>query len=1116
MTEYGLDFLKEKGFFEKSVNMDDNYYTKDGSEKTVSYLFDSKNRLAYFDDFDVQDIVPILKVLRQRRNFDYYWFWNDGRIYSFRTFGENKHFIFNTQHSRKTDYLKSKKDKLSRFSSSNPTVLFEVKDVILRFYRSLWDLRLKLAKSIKGGFDDRDRILAAQRLLDRLIFIYFIAEKGIIYGIDKRGKHQEVSARDLFKYLIDVSGDFHRLLNTLFFEYLNDSKKNDMPIEGAEGYSLFIPYLNGGLFRERHLTSSGESVGESELEIEGFDWKELIDALNEYNWIIDGYADKEDEDTFGNLTPEILGHIYEKFVISVSELDDIDVDDLKTTKEGELKKGNKKIGAYYTPEVITSYIAENTIFPFAMDKLELGGKYENFVEFHEAHKDNADTLSRFNDALKDIKVLDPAVGSGAFPMAAADILYDWRRKCGEKLDDYHLRREIIINNLHGVDIMEGAVEICMLRLWLWLIAAVDTGKEIEALPNIDFNIFEGNSLIGYVEKEEFADLKPKKRPKARWDTLTHKQFTMENWGEEGIFKLFQKRNSKIREYRNASGERAERLRKEIRQMTDEFNGLLDGKLLNELQNKGIDIDEDGLLELKPFHWVMQYSDVFEKGGFDVVIGNPPYYTEVRRHKDDFTYPKAFLSNYYHHKMDIWYFFGCRSIDLLKQSGYNGFIVKSNWEANYSGANIRKKMLDDSKILTFIDFNNKKVFEGVSNQVDIYIVKKDKMDDTFLVKYFKVNDTKLELKQIVDSISNNVELPGIDNCNVLLNRGIGSSYITFESSENQEILDFIRNKANFFLNEKEGRGYKYHSQGIVAPQDYVTEKHLEHINCAEIGDGIFILSNEEYKSLKLHKNELNLIKPYYTSNELGRYFVNKNNQYWVIYTTTKDIKKIESYPNIKRHLDKYCDIITSDNKPYGLHRARKQTLFEHESIISIRKAAKRPSFTYTDFPTYVSQTFVVIQCSELDLKYLTGVLNSKLIWYWLKNKSGGQGNNIQVDQMPISEIPLIKLKNTKYFSNVVEYLILLNNQHADDALISFLDFNILDSLIYELYFGDALKTNLKAFVIKKLHPLPENLSDEKKLHIVENVITALKGDEEIQAQIERIKAHPWVRVVEGEE
>jgi len=741
MTEYDLDFLKEKGFLETSIDTEDKYDTVEGDVKAVSYRFDPKNRLAYFDDFDKGDIASILKVLREMRNFDYYWFWKEGRIYAFRTFGENKQFIFNTQHSRKTEYIKSKKDKLSKFSSENHTALFDVKDVISLFYRRLWDLRLKLAKAIKGGLDDRERILAAQRLLDRLIFTYFIAEKGIIYGIDKRGRRQEVNARDLFKYLIEVSGDFHSLLNVLFFDYLNDSKKNDMPIKDAEGYSLFIPYLNGGLFRERQITTpAGESIGESEIEIEGFDWKELIDGLNEYNWIIDGYAHAEDEDTIGNLTPEILGHIYEKFVISVSELDDIDVDDLKTTREGELKKGNKKIGAYYTPEVITKYIAENTIFPFVMDKLELGEKYENFIDFHEDNKDDADQLSQFNDALKDIKVLDPAVGSGAFPMAAADILFDWRRKCREKLDDYHLRREIIINNLHGVDIMEGAVEICMLRLWLWLIAAVDTEKEIEALPNIDFNIFEGNSLIGYVDEKEFADLKSKKKPKARWDTLTHKQFTMDNWGEEGIFYLFQQRNDKIREYRNASGGRAERLRLEIKQMTDEFNGLLDSKLLKELQNKGVDIDEFSLVGLKPFHWVMQFSDIFENGGFDVVIGNPPYMTKQLSKSEK----NIYKINYYETISDrpnLYNYFINRVSGFMDIDGFFSFITSNSFITDQFSTKLRDFICKTYTVKHIVDFlSRNKVFEGILQGTCIFIFKKAPLHSDLSEYYIKISQT----------------------------------------------------------------------------------------------------------------------------------------------------------------------------------------------------------------------------------------------------------------------------------------------------------------------------------------------------------------------------------------
>ncbi|MDW7776748.1 MAG: TaqI-like C-terminal specificity domain-containing protein [Methanosarcinales archaeon] len=1066
MTEYDLDFLKEKGFLESSIDMEDKCDTAEGTIKTVSYLFDPKNRLAYFDDFNVEDIASILNVLREKRNFDYYWFWKEGRIYSFRTFGENKQFIFNTRHSKKTEYVKSKKDKLSKFSSENPTALFDVKDVISLFYRRLWDLRLKLAKAIKGGLDDKERILAAQRLLDRLIFTYFIAEKGIIYGIDKRGRRLEVNARDLFKYLIGVSGDFHSLLNVLFFDYLNDSKKNDMPIQGAEGYSLFIPYLNGGLFRERHITTpAGESIGESKLEIEGFDWKELIGALNKYNWIIDGYTHAEDEETIGNLTPEILGHIYEKFVISVSELDDIDVDDLATTREGELKKGNKKIGAYYTPEVITKYIAENTIFPFAMDKLELDEKYENFVEFHEAHKGDAGTLSRFNDALKNIKVLDPAVGSGAFPMAAADILFDWRRKCGESLDDYHLRREIIINNLHGVDIMEGAVEICMLRLWLWLIAAVDTEKEIEALPNIDFNIFEGNSLIGYVDEREIADIKPKKKPKARWDTLTHKQFTMDNWGEEGIFKLFQQRNYKIREYRNASGGRAERLRKEIRQMTDEFNGLLDGKLLNELEAKGVDIDEDGLLELKPFHWVMQFSDVFENGGFDVVIGNPPYF---RLSTLPIKIEKIILEELYEHitnESNAFSVFTERGIILMKKNGYFSFITHKNILTLDSYASLRKIVAESIQIRILADMK-KDVFIGVTGETIVFNFKKDKDIKNNTISYHIRNEGNIiKNSEITQSLYKDFIVP------------FNNRFPIHVSDKIIEIINTIcTNSTN--LNE-----LLYLSRGIE------TGNNNKYLSESKDGDKYYpILKGRDIKKFSI--NGYSYIN--YEFDELS------NPRFPELNFTPK--------------------LITQQNSMYP-------TVF----------------YDYGSFYVLNSATYMVARQENNNLKSVGNILNSNLISYFFRTiftNFSSLTNNILPNNLGL--IPIKKSKiHHKLLSEFCECVQFLSIVNGEEDLYFFYD-ELSNALVYELYFSskftaDGIPTDLAAKLTPHLEPInydrwaelefKDQLTDEemkekqalekKNLAAIEKVYQRLSNDKEIQAQIERIKAHPWVRVVEGE-
>lgn len=496
--KFDLDFLRDKGFFREveTVKGKDEY--SQGNE--VEYLYDSKNKIAYFDNFNRDEIPEIVKGLKRRKNFDYYWFWEEGRVCAFRTFGENKQFIYNLDHSLGSEWVRGKQDKLRNFSPSNPDILFEVKEVIDRFYSNLWNLRIKLAESIEEDIGENEKIMTAQRLIDRLIFIYFLGEKGIVKGIDKTGNTLDIDVKKLFNLLLEKSEDFHETLNQIFFQYLNNKKKSDMPISGSEGFSLYIPYLNGGLFREKILETSDGTLKESNLEIKNFEWKELIDELNNYNWIIEEFQAQEEENVFGNLTPEVLGHIYEKFVISVSELKDFSIKELKTTEKGDLKKGNKKIGAYYTPEDVTRYITENTIFSFLKSKLGVNNA-ENFQEFYERYGDDEKTLKNVGEALSDISVLDPAVGSGHFLMSAAELLADWRKKCGYNGEDYSLRRDIIINNLFGVDIMEGAVEICKLRLWLWLIASQKHGEDPEPLPNIEFNIREGNSLIGFAEKK---------------------------------------------------------------------------------------------------------------------------------------------------------------------------------------------------------------------------------------------------------------------------------------------------------------------------------------------------------------------------------------------------------------------------------------------------------------------------------------------------------------------------------------------------------------------------------------------------------------------------------------
>ena len=231
-----------------------------------------------------------------------------------------------------------------------------------------------------------------------------------------------------------------------------------------------------------------------------------------------------------------------------------------------------------------------------------------------------------------------------------------------------------------------------------------------------------------------------------------------------------------------------------------------------------------------------------------------------------------------------------------------------------------------------------------------------------------------------------------------------------------------------------------AQGIVAPQDFVNESSAKTLGGnVKKGDGIFVISDEELTDLNLSEKEYELIKPYYTSDELDKYCTDKKNSYWIIYTNSdfKNIEKIKAFPKIKEHLDKFKDVITSHNKPYGLHRSREEKFFKNEKILSLRKC-KEPTFTFSDFDCYVSQTYFIIQTERFNLKYLTAYLNSKIIKFWLRFKGKMQGKNYQIDKEPLLNIPIIK---PEYESNIIQLF--------DDILNNEIDINNLFYKIFDL-------------------------------------------------------------------
>ena len=165
--------------------------------------------------------------------------------------------------------------------------------------------------------------------------------------------------------------------------------------------------------------------------------------------------------------------------------------------------------------------------------------------------------------------------------------------------------------------------------------------------------------------------------------------------------------------------------------------------------------------------------------------------------------------------------------------------------------------------------------------------------------------------------------------------------------------------------------------------------------------------------------------------------------------------MNNYPNLKYHLDRFKDVITTDNKPYGIHRARNEYFFKGEKILSLRKCVNRPLFSYVDFDSYVNQAYYVIKSNRINLKYLTALLNSNLIAFWLKYKGKMQGNNFQVDKEPLLNIPILYIENNPLILNeintIVDKIIFLKVNEITDNKNYLIELEEkLNKIFYKLY------------------------------------------------------------------
>lgn len=593
---------------------------------------------------------------------------------------------------------------------------------------------------------------------------------------------------------------------------------------------------------------------------------------------------------FSVLSVEILGSAYEQFLGKTITINN------RGKAVIELKPEVRKAGGvYYTPQYVVEYIIANTI----------GNLCDN----------------KTPNQVAEIKIVDPACGSGSFLLGAYQYLLNWHK-------DYYLqnpnkknpitpegnlttpeKKKILLNNIYGVDIDANAVEVTKLSLLLKCMEG-ETQASIahqmkmfseRVLPTLDDNIKSGNSLID----TDYYD-------------------TQLDFGEER--------------------------------------------------------------KIKPFNWQEEFNKILPNG-FDAVIGNPPYIKE-RGSKEIFEpVLKSKLGKLYHQgKMDFWYYFVHRGIDILKPNGFLAFITNSYWMRSDGASKLIDRIEKEFTVNTIVDFDNYKVFEDVSGKHNISIFTKGQ-NKKLKCRILTIN------KQNPSSIIEEYNLLEINNDNLFSN-----SKLNIQTSENIfencEILD------NHFDT----------SVGVQESTDKVTKTQKEKTKRTDIniGDGVFVLTEKEVKYLGFLKEEKKLLKPYVNTLHIKRYSLTFANEY-LLYLGKTERENIAKgkFPNIKKHLDNVKDFISSSNAPYGIHRTREQRFFEEPKLIC-KGMFLKPEFYFDDEKYYCGFSFsVIIQKSkEYDLKLLLALMNSKLGEYWfnLNGKKRGVGVDIGVKVFRLFPLP----------------------------------------------------------------------------------------------------------------
>ncbi|EAH4473417.1 TPA: Eco57I restriction-modification methylase domain-containing protein [Campylobacter coli] len=921
--------------------------------------------------------------------------------------------------------------------------------------------------------------------LNRILFLKLIESNLVRFNDDKNLKFLN------FKKIPDFDK-----LSELFFEILAKERSTRKKSEFA-----YLPYLNSSLFEKQSIENTLEiSNLNNDLKLNYYkntvlkDDKcktkkgqvGLLEYLFEFLDSFDFGSDDEQSEILSQkelISSSVLGNVFEKL-------------------------NGYKEGSFYTPSFITSYMCKESITKVVLDKFntqfDLDAK--DISELRKSLRKEDKKAQK--ELLNSIKICDPAVGSGHFLVSALNVMlsiYDELNLFDEEFylevqndeilitgrkgefieykrpstpkdkahliqqELFHTKKDIIENNLFGVDINPNSCEITKLRLWIELLKHSfyqsfddENYHDLKTLPNIDINIKCGNSLVSYFETGKSLSHYPnikERMSKYKRIVKDYKEgfYTDKNLIAKEIknlqesfknFCLKDKFNKEIKQLTNGANEYSKKYGDFLadEHHDEKFKSFFSKNMFEFSFDEKVAIKEfanlkkeyDNIFNLEsnhPFEWRFEFPEILDDDGnfkgFDLIIGNPPYIKE-NDNKELFTNTKKLRT--YQGKMDIWYHFVGRGFDILKNNGYLAFIATNNWVTNSGAKKLRNIVLEESQILSLVDFSSFMVFDSASIQTMIMQFQKIKPPKNYEFHFAKITTQTPIYEDVINLLKNektqNNEILSIN----LTPKKFIDKTLNFTKSDYEELFNKIQKYGKFYLEESEV------AQGIVPAIDEA-----------------FVIKDKNVFS----KNEQCFIKEYYTGLS-GKFYSSFTDKY-LIYLSNKNYSgNLDDLPNLKQHFQKYKEILKESkikyktpNKPYFyLHREREEKFFKkgEEKIISQVRCIE-PIFVYSNENFYGSRALFFIQTCRINLKYLTGVLNSKLIAFWLKHKGKIQGNLFKIDKEPLLNIPIVNInsKNEKLANKLISLVdeILKAKEQNKNANTQELE-NKINSLVYKLY------------------------------------------------------------------